>query len=71
MAGAIEGDLFIGKKAQELRGLLKVGVITYHFDVYLLRAERFAILLTDQIPYGAWNSNRLGRYGAHMELRLH
>lgn len=25
MAGAIEGDLFIGKKAQELRGLLKVG----------------------------------------------
>jgi hypothetical protein len=27
MAGAIEGDLFIGKKAQELRGLLKVGMI--------------------------------------------
>lgn len=27
MAGAIEGDLFIGKKAQELRGLLKVGEI--------------------------------------------
>jgi hypothetical protein len=24
MAGAVEGDLFIGKKAQELRGLLKV-----------------------------------------------
>lgn len=24
MAGATEGDLFIGKKAQELRGLLKV-----------------------------------------------
>lgn len=24
MAGAIEGDLFIGRKAQELRGLLKI-----------------------------------------------
>ena len=24
MAGAIEGDLFVGKKAQELRGLLKI-----------------------------------------------
>jgi centractin len=24
MAGAIEGDVFIGKKAQELRGLLKI-----------------------------------------------
>ena len=24
MAGAVEGDLFIGRKAQELRGLLKV-----------------------------------------------
>jgi len=24
MAGAIEGDMFIGKKAQELRGLLKI-----------------------------------------------
>lgn len=24
MAGAIEGDMFIGRKAQELRGLLKI-----------------------------------------------
>ena len=24
MAGAVEGDVFIGKKAQELRGLLKI-----------------------------------------------
>ena len=24
MAGAIEGDLFIGRRAQELRGLLKI-----------------------------------------------
>lgn len=24
MAGAVEGDLFIGKRAQELRGLLKI-----------------------------------------------
>ena len=24
MAGAIEGDVFIGRKAQELRGLLKI-----------------------------------------------
>jgi centractin len=24
MAGAVEGDVFIGRKAQELRGLLKI-----------------------------------------------
>jgi hypothetical protein len=27
MAGSIEGDMFIGRKAQELRGLLKVSSV--------------------------------------------
>ncbi len=30
MAGAVEGDSFIGKKAQELRGLLKINYPMEH-----------------------------------------
>ena len=32
MAGAVEGDLFIGRKAQELRGLLKVWAKSQHWQ---------------------------------------
>lgn len=34
MAGAVEGDFFIGKKAQELRGLLKIRYPMEHGIVY-------------------------------------
>lgn len=30
MAGSIEGDMFIGKKAQELKGLLKINYPIEH-----------------------------------------
>jgi centractin len=39
MAGGIEGDIFVGNKAQELRGLLKLrypiehGIITNWIDI--------------------------------------
>lgn len=48
MAGAVEGDLFIGRKAQELRGLLKIkypmehGIVTDWDDMERIWAHVYA-----------------------------
>lgn len=63
MAGAVEGDFFVGKKAEELRGLLKVkypinhGIVedwadmeniwNYTYSELRCQAEEHPVLLTE------------------------
>jgi hypothetical protein len=73
MAGSIEGDTFIGRRAQELRGLLKVrrrvdGLT--EGDKGRIRTERIPTFDADQISDGARYSDGLGRYGTDMELDI-
>lgn len=72
MAGALEGDVFIGKKAQEFRGLLKIkypmehGIVTDWDDMERIwnwvYAEELGTLSEEVSPSSFTNVARL-RWG--------
>lgn len=62
MAGAVEGDLFIGRRAQELRGLLKIrypvehGIVTDWEDMERIWAWTYAEELRTLSEEVSWRS---------------
>lgn len=65
MAGSLEGEQFIGRKAQELRGLLKIKYPMVKYNVLFIH-----IFLVHFICSGTWCCYRLGRYGKYLVTYL-
>ncbi len=67
MVGAVEGDQFIGNRAEELKGttsyLPHTSSLSRALSLILTYNLRFAQIAT---PNGARNSDKLDRYGTHM-----
>lgn len=67
MAGAVDGDVFIGAKAQELRGLLKIryplehGIVTDWDDMEkiwsYIYSEELKTLPEEVSPHSPWSSS--------------
>lgn len=68
MAGAVTGDTFIGRKAQELRGLLK---LNWPMEGGVVRCCPLTTLRS-ALANGLFllSGQGLGRHGAHLELGL-
>jgi centractin len=67
MAGAVDGDVFIGAKAQELRGLLKIryplehGIVTDWDDMEkiwsYIYSEELKTLPEEVSPHSPWSNS--------------